>query len=135
MSVLVPPISMVMMLSAPISPAKCEAATTPPAGPDSTVCTGLARADSTVISPPDASITMIGLSRATPSPFSRSTSRSDSEPRYLVMTGVRKALSTVVLARSNSRNSRRMSVEMQTVTPGRARSSSALAARSCAGLA
>ena len=34
------------------------------------------------------------------------------------MIGVRKALSTAVLARSNSRNSRRMSVEMQMTTPG-----------------
>ena len=51
------------------------------------------------------------------------------------MIGVRKALSTTVLARSNSRNSRRMSVEMQMTTPGSSRSSTALASRSCAGLA
>ena len=51
------------------------------------------------------------------------------------MTGVRKALSTVVLARSNSRNSRTMSVEMQMTTPGRCCSSTALAWRSCTGLA
>ena len=37
MSVLVPPMSMVMMVSAPTSPAKCAPATTPPAGPDKTV--------------------------------------------------------------------------------------------------
>jgi hypothetical protein len=102
--------------------------------PDST-CARALPARSPVISPPEASITMMGLSRPTPRPPSASRSRADNEPRYLVMIGVRKALSTVVLARSNSRNSRRMSVEMQMTAPGSSRSSTTLASRSCAGLA
>ena len=135
MSVLVPPMSMVTMVSAPTRSAKCAPAMTPPAGPDRTVWTGRARADSRVINPPEASITMIGLSRPTPRPVWRSRSRADSAPRYPAMTGVRKALRTVVLARSNSRNSREMSVEIETTTPGSCCSSTALASRSCAGLA
>ena len=81
MSVLVPPTSMVMTLPAPARLAKCAPATTPPAGPDRMVCTGLASAVSTVIRPPAASITMMGVSRPTPSPISASCSRADSEPR------------------------------------------------------
>ena len=136
MSVLVPPMSMVMMVPAPTRSAKCAPAMTPPAGPDSTVWTGRARADSRVIKPPEASITMIGLSRPTPEAgLGVRAAGADSAPRYPAMTGARKALSTVVLARSNSRNSREMSVEIETTTPGSCCSSTALASRSCAGLA
>ena len=48
------------------------AATTPPAGPESTVCTGFSRALSRLMSPPAASITITGRSSPMPSPFSGS---------------------------------------------------------------
>ena len=80
MSVLVPPMSMVMMCAAPASSATCALATTPPAGPESTVCTGFLRAEATVISPPEASITITGVAAAMPRPRA-SRSRLVREPR------------------------------------------------------
>jgi hypothetical protein len=79
--VLVPPISSVMMSANPESRATWALATTPPAGPDSTVWTGLSRAVVTVISPPEASMTMTGTSRASPSPAAESASSSASSAR------------------------------------------------------
>ena len=76
MSVLVPPMSIAMMSAKPDSAATCALATTPPAGPDSTVCTGFSRALATVINPPAASITMTGTSAASPSPSAGSASSS-----------------------------------------------------------
>ena len=82
MSVLVPPMSIVMMSAKPDSPATCALATTPPAGPDSTVCTGLSRAVATVINPPEASMTMTGTSSASPSPSAGSASNAIRHARY-----------------------------------------------------
>ena len=48
----VPPMSKVMTFSRPIARASAWAPTTPPAGPDSTMCIGLAAAAAAVIRPP-----------------------------------------------------------------------------------
>jgi hypothetical protein len=81
MSVLVPPMSNVMISAKPESWATCALATTPPAGPDKTVCTGFSRAVATVINPPEASMTMTGTSDARPSPSAGSARSSVSEAR------------------------------------------------------
>ena len=81
MSVEVPPISIVTMSRMPASPATWALPTTPPAGPDSTVWTGFSRAESRVIRPPEASITITGLVSGNPRPSSRSASRPAREPR------------------------------------------------------
>lgn len=87
MSVEVPPISMVMMSGIPASWATWALATTPPAGPDRTVCTGFIRALSRLMRPPAASMTIIGFSLESASPSRASTSIPCSDSRYFLHNG------------------------------------------------
>ena len=136
MSVLVPPMSMVMMLPAPTRPAKCAPATTPPAGPDRTVCTGLRARGLQRHQPagglhhhdrlvaPDAEA---GLAVAQPRPKRAEVAGHDRRQE-----GVEHRRAGPLELAELARGCRS---RCETATPGSCCSSTALASRSCAGLA
>ncbi len=111
-SVDVPPMSNVRMRSNPAWDATNDAPLTPPAGPDSTVCTGFLHADSRLISPPSERTTWIGART------SAAASPSRTFVRYFSSTGATYAFISVVTVRSYSRNSGSISDEIDTGRSG-----------------
>ena len=126
---LVPPMSIVIRFSCPRISPSAAAPMTPPAGPDSTRCTGCSFADATVIAPPPERV-----SRKCPPnlPCSRLPS---SVSRYVVVIGLTYASITAVLVRSYSRYSRLSRCESVTETSGHSSRSTSSIASSCAGFA
>ena len=104
--------SNVRMRSKPACDATNDAPLTPPAGPDSTVCTGLLHADSRLIRPPSDRTTWIGARTCAAASPSRTF------VRYRSSVGATYAFMSVVTVRSYSRNSGRISDEIDTGRSG-----------------
>ena len=114
-SVDVPPMSNVISRSYPAISPTARAPTTPAAGPDRIVRTASCRAVVAAIVPPFDCMML----RRVPA------SSASSVVRYLAISGVTYALTTVVLQRSNSRYSRSTWCETETVKPAAASTSAA----------
>ena len=104
--------SKVRMRSNPARVATTDAPLTPPAGPESTVWTGFRQAASRLIRPPSERTTWIGA-RAFAA-FSPSSTLA----RYFESAGATYAFTRVVTVRSYSRNSGKISDEIETGNPG-----------------
>ena len=100
------------MRSNPARPATKDAPLTPPAGPERTVWTAFLQADSRLISPPSDRTTW-SCART----FSAA-SPSRTFVRYFSSAGATYAFISVVTVRSYSRNSGRISEEIDTGSPG-----------------
>ena len=125
-SALVPPMSSARSSVKPTAAPTSRAPTTPPAGPDSASDAARpAAAAGSSVPPADVIIRSAGTPRAR-------TSRSRRD-RYAETFGRRYASATVVLVRSNSRNSGSTSWLAATGTPGAAARNAAAMRRSCSG--
>src|SRR6478609_11281716 len=111
-SVDVPPMSKVRMRSKPAYDATNDAPLTPPAGPDRTVWTGFLHAASRLISPPSERTTWIGARTCAAARPSRTF------VRYFSSAGATYAFTNVVTVRSYSRNSGRISDEIESGRSG-----------------
>jgi len=128
-SALVPPMSRVIRFWIPQLAASALAPMMPPITPECVMAVGARVAESNVEMPPLPRM-MKGLA-GTPCPASASC-----RPRRWRVMGPRmKALTHVVLVRSNSRNSRTTSEESETSTCGQTSAASSAMRRSCAGFA